>query len=376
MTFPTAAVPETTMRWHGHPAHAPADTQRAPHPSRTRAWASAWSILTTERILAHRHLHLTDPDSAEAETVSFFLVDATGSPYWTSQETDAGIPPVWPGPVLYAGNSPHAEYGGAGTATTALAAATVRAGLNLAAELGARAVVHPGLNEAQADRLTVAARDTSAGSVLDLATDVAWTRTLGPTQEQWWQGMPSRQRRDIRRRWRRGTEAGLVLDPLTSTAEILGAVPDFAPLAAGTADRHGTALYGTDMFEQLVTVPGTVLLAARHEGRLVGGIYGWLYDGCLYLWASGLDYEQPLAPLVYTWLMCESARWAIDQGAVLIDAGRANHRAKSRLGYRPRILRTVVHLTGHQPGTEHALRRLSKRLGVQAAPHLPPSARW
>ncbi|MFE2726290.1 GNAT family N-acetyltransferase [Kitasatospora sp. NPDC059327] len=376
MTLPRTAVPQVTARWYEHPAAAPADTRRAPHPSRTRTWASAWSTLTTERILEHHHLHLTDPATGDAETVSYFLTAADGCPYWTSQETDADVPPVWSGTVLYAGNSPHAEYGGAGTATATMASATTRAGLDLAARLGASALVHPGLDRHQADRLTAAAHAAGAGQVLDLATDVAWTRTLGPTIEQWWQGMPSRQRRDIRRRWRRGTEAGLVLDPLTTSRDILDAVPAFAPMAAGTADRHGTRLYGSDMFEQLVAVPGTVLLAARHDGRLVGGIYGWLYDGCLYLWASGLDYEHPAAPLVYTWLMCESARWAIDQGAILIDAGRANHLAKARLGYRPRILRTVVHLIGHQPDTEHALRRLSQRLGNQAAPHLPPPARW
>ncbi|WP_189277804.1 GNAT family N-acetyltransferase, partial [Kitasatospora griseola] len=353
----------------------PADTRRAPHPSRTRAWASAWSTLTTERILEHHHLHLADPATGDAETVPFFLTTADGSPYWTSQETDADVPPVWPGRVLYAG-SPHAEYSGAGTATAAMATATTRAGLDLAARLGASALVHPGLDQDQADRLTAAARAAGVGQVLDLATDVAWTRTVGPTLDQWWQGMPSRQRRDIRRRWRRGTEAGLVLDPLTTSRGILDLVPAFAPLAAGTADRHGTRLYGSDMFEQLLAVPGTVLLAARHDDRLVGGIYGWLYDGCLYLWASGLDYDHPLAPLAYTWLMCESARWAIDQGAILIDAGRANHLAKLRLGHRPRILRTVVHLIGQQPATERALRRLSERLGDQAAPYLPTAARW
>ncbi|WP_404868438.1 GNAT family N-acetyltransferase [Kitasatospora griseola] len=375
MTLPRTDVPQVTARWYEHPDDAPADTRRVLHPSRTRAWARAWSTLTTERVLEHHHLHLADPATGDAETVPFFLTTADGSPYWTSQETDADVPPVWPGRVLYAG-SPHAEYSGAGIATAAMAVTTTRAGLDLAARLGASALVHPGLDQDQTDRLIAAARAAGAGQVLDLATDVAWTRILGPTLDQWWQGVPSRQRRDIRRRWRRGTEAGLVLDPLTTSCGILDAVPAFAPLAAGTADRHGTRLYGLDMFEQLVAVPGTVLLAARHDGRLVGGIYGWLYDGCLYLWASGLDYDHSLAPLVYTWLMCESARWAIDQGAILIDAGRANHLAKLRLGYRPRILRTVVHLIGHQPATERALRRLSKRLGDQAAPFLPTAAGW
>ncbi|MFC9331327.1 GNAT family N-acetyltransferase [Kitasatospora sp. NPDC057015] len=179
----------------------------------------------------------------------------------------------------------------------------------------------------------------------------------------------------MRRRWRRGTEAGLALDALTGPA-MLPALPAFAQLAVGTADRHGTRLYGADMLLQLAAVPGAVLLAARHQSELVGGIYGWLHEGRLSLWASGVDYEHDLARSVYTWLMTEAPRWAIDQGAHTIDAGRANYQAKARFGYRPHVLRTVIHLPGHQLVTANALTRLSKRLGEQALPYLAPGATW
>ncbi|MFJ4676913.1 GNAT family N-acetyltransferase [Kitasatospora sp. NPDC088783] len=306
----------------------------------------------------------------------YFLVPADGSPYWTSQEVDAGVPPVWPGPVLYSG-SPHGQYGGAGASTEPLADLTARAGLDLAGELGGHAVVYPGLDAHQAQRLAAAGRRRGTAHVLDLATDVAHVRDLDPHQgmEHWWANTPTAHRRDVRRQWRRATEAGLALDPLTAH-RMLPHLAEFTRLAVGTAERHGCPLYGLDMFERLARVPGAVLLAARAENRLVGGLYSWLHDDCLYLWASGIDYRHPAGRLAYAWLMSEAPRWAIEQGARRIDAGRANYRAKQRLGYRPDVLRTVVHLPGNDPATARALTVLSQRIGNQALPYLPPSTSW
>jgi len=361
------------VRWYPYVGDAPPDTSPAPHPSRTRAWAAAWQYVTTEQVLDHRHLYVTDGTVAEA--VSFYLVPGQGSPYWASQEADAAVAPVWPGTVLYCG-SPHAEYGGAGSGSPALAFTTATAGLELADALGAGAVVYPGLDHRQAAVLADAGRSAAPGQVLDLATDVAHTRPLGPTLDDWWAGIPARHRRDVRRQWRRGAEAGLTLQSL-SGSRMLPHLPDFETLANSTAARHGTAtLYGLDVLQLLAEVPGSVLLAARHEGDLVGGMYGWLYGGCLYLWAAGVAYQHPVARSVYTWLMCEAARWGISQGADRIDAGRANCRAKARLGYRPEVLRTVVVLTSPQPTTVRALTRLSRRLGEQAAPYLGVGAAW
>ncbi|MFC9331416.1 GNAT family N-acetyltransferase [Kitasatospora sp. NPDC057015] len=302
----------------------------------------------------------------------YFLVPARGCPYWSSQETDAGVPPAWLGPVLYSG-SPHGQYGGAGTSSAPLASLTARAGLDLADELGAHAVVYPGLTAEQAASLTVAGRHQGAARVLDLATDVAHVRDLGGDLDLWWNGTPAGHRRDIRRQWRRATEAGLTLVPLTGQ-QMLPHLPAFTDLAVGTAERHGTALYGRDLFERLAEVPGAVLLAARHDGYLVGGLYCWLHSGCLYLWASGIDYRHPLGRHAYTWLMTEAPRWAIEQGARRIDAGRANYQAKKRLGYQPHVLRTVIHLPTNADTTADALTALSRRLGEQARrqhPDLP-----
>ncbi|GAB3121169.1 hypothetical protein GCM10027160_38110 [Streptomyces calidiresistens] len=368
----TTAEPRVSATWYDDVDQAPPDTLEALHPSRTRAWAGAWQHVRTEQVLAHRHVHLHDPDRGIGETVSFHLVPGRGSPYWSRLETDAGSPPVWPGPVLYAG-SPHAEYGGAGTATAALAAATTTAGLHLAQSLGARAVVHPGLTPGQAAALTAAA--PAGVTALDLGTDVAFTRPLGADAERWWAGIPQKYRSDARRTWRRGTDAGLTLAPYTG-AVTLPHLPYFTELANSTADRHGTRLYGPEMFEHLTDVPGAVLLAARDGDRLVGGFYGWLHRRCLYLWACGIDYRHPAAHRVYKWLLAESALWAIDRGAHTLDLGRANYAAKLRVGCRPQPLRTVVFLPRPEPATVTALSDLARRLGEQALPHLPPGTPW
>ncbi|MEE1736436.1 GNAT family N-acetyltransferase [Streptomyces sp. BE147] len=369
-TLVSAAPGQITARWHKDAIAAPADSRPAAHPSRTRAWAHAWQHLTTERVTDHRHLHLDD--GVLSETVSFYLTPADGSPYWTSQETDADVAPVWPGPVLWAG-SPHAEYGGAGTTSPNHARTAVTEGLRLAADLGACALVFPGVDTGQAALLTDTEHRTG---VLNLATDVAFTRPLGVAPDDWWNGIPARHRREIRRQWRRGTEADLHLAALTGSA-LQSALPRFALLANTTADRHGTRLYGADMFHHLATVPGAVLLTAQSsDGHLIGGLYCWLYDGCLYLWASGLDYTHPVARLTYTWLMCEAARWAIGQHAHTIDAGRWNCQAKQRLGYHATVLRTVVHLTEAASPAASALTELSDRLGARAAPYLNAGTLW
>ncbi|MFJ4679002.1 GNAT family N-acetyltransferase [Kitasatospora sp. NPDC088783] len=366
MTSPLTA----DIHWHTRLQDAPADSRTPGHPSRTRQWATAWQAVTTEKVLHHRHATITA--DVHTETVSFYLVPPNGSPYWASQEADAGMEPIWPGPVLYAG-SPHAQYNGAGTTGAAMAAATVHAGTALAKELDACAVVHPGLRPHQATALTRAANGQLVHT-LDLATDVAHTRHLGRTFDDWWAGMPNSTRREARRIWRRGTEEGLILEAATGQA-IHPLATQFAALANTTADRHGTRLYGADHFHVLADVPGAVLLQARQNDELVGGLYGWLYRGTLSLWASGIDYRHPCARRTYTWLLSEAARWAITSGADRIDAGRANYRAKAGFGFHPDVLRTVAHLADDMPQLQAQLVELSHRLGEQAKPYLG-TQRW
>ncbi|WP_165983935.1 GNAT family N-acetyltransferase [Streptomyces sp. YIM 98790] len=371
MSAPPTSARQTTTVWYNRPDQAPPDTTPADTPFGTREWATAWTRATTEQILAHRHLHLDD--ATYAQTVSFHLTPGGGSPCWNLLETAAAMATVWPGTVLWAG-SPHAEYGGASTASPAIAAATAAKALTLAAQLGACAVVYSGLNAEQAGLVHRAVPKRRQS--LNLTTAVAHTRPLGASLQEWWAATPGRHRRDLRRQWRRGTDAGLAPAALTST-DLLAALPQFARLAQATTSRHRTPLYNADLFRLLATVPGAVLLTARDSaGNLAGGVYGWLHGDCLYLWAAGLDYSHPTARHIYTWLITEAARWAIGHGATRIDLGRGNYRAKKILGCTPHPLRTVVHLTTPDDTTSTALRELSTRLGRQAATYLPPGTTW
>ncbi|MEV1040445.1 GNAT family N-acetyltransferase [Streptomyces sp. NPDC050204] len=362
---------ETLSEWFADVSAAPDDTLPALHPFRTRAWAWAWTRQNTERILEHRHLTVTDHDTGVRETISFLLVPGDGSPYWNSQESDAGVAPVWPGPVLWAG-SPHAEYGGAGTATPAITRVLLGAGRELAHETGACALAMPGLRAEQAARVA----EAGGAEVLSLPTDVSFTRYLGTSHDAWWAAIPAAYRREARRQWRRGSEEGLTLQVHHGPDARPALRETFHALAEQTAKRHGSPLYGDDMFHHLADVPGAVLLSAHNDDQFVGGIFGWLHQRGLYLWASGIDYDHPLAPRSYTWLMGEVARWAINHGATHIDAGRWNCRAKTRLGYKPHVLHTAVHLMKPDPGTAQRLKHLSGRLGDHAAPFLGPSLRW
>lgn len=377
MTTVDRARPAAITAWYADADQTPSDTHRPEHPSRTRAWARAWQHITTENVLAYRHAVVDD--GAVRETVSFFLVPGQGSPCWTMLEIGAGTGPIWNGPVVYAG-SPYAEYGGAGTATAGLAAATATAALDYATDARACAIAYPGLDPDQAARLTTAVENTGAGQVLNLGTTLAYTRRLGTGMDDWWQGIPPRYRNDARRTWRRGTEAGLVLSAHRNAC-LRRHIPAFTKLANGTAAKHtqGAPLYGVDMLHHLAAVPGAVLLAAcDRTGRLAGAFFGWLHhhNRCLYLWAAGIDYRHAAARHVYKWLLAESARWAIGHGAARIDLGRGNHRTKAKLGCRPHLLRTVVHLPTPDQATAGALSEMTARLGAHAAPYLEPEMTW
>lgn len=379
----TAAVsararPGAVVSWYSDAVQAPADTLPPPHPSRTRQWTTAWQHITTEQVLAYRYACVSD--GLVRETVPLLLVPPEGSPCWTMLESGTGTGPVWDGPVLYAG-SPYAPYGGAGAATAALASATTEAALDVASELGARAVVYSGLTAPQADRLRNAATATGRGDVLDLGLTLVHTRPLGPAPDAWWEGIPARYRSEARRAWRRGVDAGLALAVHRGTDLPPYAVA-FTYLANTTAAKHtgGARLYGPDHFRYLATVSGAVLLAALDpEGRMAGGFYGWFHphNRCLYLWAAGVDYAHPAARHTYKWLVAEAAAWALEHaGAIGIDFGRGNHQVKARLGCRAQILRTVVQLPGRQPAVRGALARMSARLGAEASTYLPLGAAW
>jgi hypothetical protein len=327
-------------------------TQVSPNPFATRAWAAAWERVHTEPVLGSVCVGIDGPDGYLA--VPLYLVER--SPLWTAYEAHAGVPPVWPGSVVY-GPSPYAVYGGFG-AIGPVAGEIVTQGLAYARDSGASAVVFPGLTrERVAAWLAVAPQGIPVRTI-----DSHQAPARGPLEAFQAAIADPKARGEFGREWRRGSGSGLALALLRGT-EIEPYLGRFTRLAATAAARHGVPhMYGEDVFRAVMTVPGTVLLAALHQDELVGGFLCLLHDGTLYLWAAGLDYARLRELHTYGWLMVESIRAAADAGATMIDAGRGNHRYKQRVGFEQIPLWALAYLTHPDAELEDRLTELGAAL--------------
>jgi hypothetical protein len=316
----------------------------------------AWENVTTEPILESRCLDVTA--AGTQVTAPFHLVKA--SPLWTAYEAAAGVGPVWPGPVVY-GQTPYAVYGGFSAVSQDVIRVVAAHGMDFACRAGACAVAFPGLRAGQARGWQAAA----GGRVVRML-DGHQVPVRG-SLEAFQAAISLRHRRkEFGREWRRGTDSGLRLRVLHGTGmrEMLG---PFTKLAAAAAAKHDVpAMYGEDLFRAAMTVPGAVMFAAEHDGRLAGGILGFLHERILYLWTSGLDYSSLRSAHTYGWLVAESVRFAAAEGAVKLDLGRGNYDYKRRIGCEPVPLYALVCLTRPDDCLDAALEELSRRLTVMS----------
>jgi hypothetical protein len=324
----------------------------AEHISLTPAWAGAWEKVRTEKVRAFRHLHLSSPD--RAELVSFYLVDH--SPFWTENEQVVGVDPVWPGPVVYA-PSPYAEYGGAGAGSPEFIGHAVDGGLRLAREWGAVALVFANLTPAVLTRWQAARPPTAT-----VLFDVAYSAPVGGSLDAFLAAMPSRHvRKEFRRQWRRGRDAGLKVRVLPGT-EMVPVLADFTALTVETSASHGYNMYGQDLFHAVAEIPGAVMLAAEHDDTLVGGFLCFRFRNRMYTWTAGLDYQRLRELNTYGSLLYEAVSYAAETGARVIDIGRSNHGYKRRMGFTGEDLYVCAYLTRPDPELELALADLHERL--------------
>jgi len=351
----TTATPEP--RWYPDIALTPAAAE-AGHPGLHRATAAAWQHVTTEHITAHRHLHVPAPGRAP-ELVSFFLT--TRSPYWNAWESTTGTGPVWNGPVVYA-PSLYSGHGGAGLGSPQTAALTIANGIEQARRWGACALVMPHLTAAH----TAIARQAAEPDA-DLFANLGYTAAVRPRGlEEHLAALPNRKAaRGFARAHRRATEAGLRLRVLRGD-DLAGALPAFTALARDVDAKHSAAKVGADTIAATAAAPGSLLLAAEHDGTLVGGFLSVEYGGCLYLSTAGIDYTRLRQLHTYEWLMGTAIQYAADRQLHTIDAGRSNHLVKVRWGFAAHELRTLVYLTAADPGLAGALRRLGDGLRAHA----------
>jgi hypothetical protein len=362
----TAPVLHLSQRpqWYQDAEQAP--PTRAPrHPGQHRTALAAWNSVTTERVRDRRHLLLPDP-IGDGELVTFALVEH--SPYWTGWERTAGVWPIWTGPVVYA-PSPYAAYGGAGLTGPRTAGLTIRYGLDQARAWGAQALILPHLT-----RDLAATAATAVEPDVDLFANFAYTAPVHPggAAGHLADNPDRRTARNHARELRRATDAGLDLRVLQGP-DLERELPAFVDLARQVDTKHGTTKFGPDVVTALAAVPGAVLLAAQHQGRMVGGFLCFAADGVLYLSTSGIDYSRLRQLHTYTWLMGASLDYAARIGAHTIDAGRSNHQVKRRWNLRPTELRTLVYLTDPTDTATFAALTDMSRLLAKAAGSDPDS---
>ena len=343
-----------TATWHNNAADLP--PVDAAYPFTTRAWAQAWDQAAPEDVRARRHLHLQTTASSEA--VSYRLVGR--DPFWNRLQMESGVTVPWTGPVLYCGTL-YGEYGGAGGATAQTLGYTVDTGIALARAWGAAALLVPNLPPSSA-----AAWNLERPADATVFTDMAFTAGVDGGMQTYLDAFPRRSvARDMLRQHRRAIEAGLVVQALNGD-HMLPHLDAFALLADATTAKHRTPLYHRALWPALARVPGAILLAAFHQGRLVGGFFSFHHNGRLHAWAAGIDADRQRSLHTYTALMVESAQLAIRLGARTLDAGWSNVTYKQRHGLTGAPLHSLVYLTRPHKQTTDALTAMGDSLQIRA----------
>ena len=358
LVSPLAARPRDG-RWE---ASAPAVPPAAVgHVFDTTGWLRAWERADAERSLARRYLCHDVPGRAPVVT-PFSLVEH--SPMWNSYEVDAGVEPVWPGPVVMT-PSLYSFYG-PGDAPIERARSIVDHGLQQTRRWGAAALVIGNL-EPDAARLWSELKPPTAALVLDKA----YRADVSGGIDGHLAGLDGHVRREFRRAWRRCTERGLRLEVLGGAA-MVPRLAEFAALAEDTSRRHGPSLYTVPTFTALSAIPGATLLLAELDGEAVGAFLTFLHGESLYLWAGGYDYARRAQLGTYAFLFYESIRFAARSGCRYVEAGRGNFRYKERHGFTPIDLWSLVYVT---PGRGHdALHARLLDMDRGLAAHMAPAA--
>jgi hypothetical protein len=343
-----ATATGVTARWLRSAHSAPAEIFDGRYFSTTVAWVRAWEEVRTERVLDHRHLALEG--GPIAELVPYFLIDH--SPQWLSFEDDSGVHGVWTGPVAYS-STLYGEYGGAGGSCPEYIARAVDLGLEQAGRWGAEALVFANLTPAEVPSWS-AVRPAGFPVLLDRA----YAAPLGGSEDAFLSAMRGKVRRELVRQWRRAGDAGVRLRVLPGR-EMLPRLDEFTELAGAASSKHGVNIYGVEMFRNLVSVPGAVLLVAEYRGRMAGAFYCFLHRGRFSMSSGGLDYGVLRELNTYGFLMYESLRYAASHGADVVDPGRGNFAYKERHGFRGTDLWSLVFLTEPRPGLVAKLARMS-----------------
>lgn len=292
----------------------------------TDAWVAAWSGAPAERVVASGTLPAGLP---------VYLI--AHSPFWSGYETDAGVPPVWAGPVAMT-PSLYSVYGPGNVTDPGAIAATVDAGVRWARERGAPGLLVTNLVPDAASHWA-GVRPPDAAIRLDIAysgdvsggTDRVLARLRGHERTEW------------RRRWRRAGEQGVRMVEVSGPCAH-AVLPRVLELANDSAVKHGIEpLYDAPTFARVLDVPGARIIYAARGADILAGFVAVAHDGRLYLWAGGIDYDALSRYSPYLFLLYELAAQAPERGWSRLEFGRGNYAFKRRYGFTGTDLWTHFH---------------------------------
>ncbi|MEV4799374.1 GNAT family N-acetyltransferase [Nonomuraea sp. NPDC049421] len=328
----------------------------------TGRWQDAWLAGGMEATVAHVRLRAGD--------VPVTLQLVTDSPLWRGYEGDADLPPVWEGPVAYLST----VYAVANPLNQVPdASGTVARALEIAGEWGAEALVvtnlepGPALESLPRPDALVRLDATCRVRLADGADGTGGTGGTNGTGGMggmggYLDGLATSHRGRLRRYHRRGARAGLTYHDrnLAEAGHVLAA---FARLTRQSAERHGTPpLYSEAALRALLEVPGTRLLSADLDGRPAAGLLSFEWDGCLVLWAAGIDYALLKTHFPYYFLIYEAIAAAAERGCRWVDFGRGNLEFKQRLGFHPVDLWSPVYLLARRAAYAGRLAEMHRRI--------------
>ncbi|MEZ0093525.1 GNAT family N-acetyltransferase [Streptacidiphilus sp. EB129] len=155
------------------------------------------------------------------------------------------------------------------------------------------------------------------------------------------QALRKRYRQNIRRNAAQVEAAGFTLEVLPGP-EAVHLAGELQPLWLQVFRRHpeewDQLLLPVAYFQEILALPGTVLLLLRHQGRLVAFDQLMANGSVLDSKFCGRDYERLGREPVGHMLIAETIRYACDHGFALLSFGISNESVKSRFGCTFRVV--------------------------------------
>jgi len=306
------------------------------------AWQQAWSEATVEPTLAQRLVSAGRVVTGEPLPQSISAVELrllSESPFWRGYEQDAGVPELWTGLTAYL-STVYAISSPLNALPVTEASRIVDRSRQVGGDWGAEALIVPNIE--RRDLISHLVEHHKPDGLVRL--DATCRLRLPNSMDEYLGALGKSVRTELRRGHRRAEERGVTFGQLQGEAAI-NLVEEYVELTTASAEKHNIpALYDVPTLRAVLRIPGARLLTAEREGHLLAGIVALSADATLVLWSGGIRYSALKDYHPYTFLLYETISASIGQGLNWVDFGRGNLDFKSRRGFIPTDLWTVIYL--------------------------------